>query len=199
MARRDNSRTALGLGAIVAVMVSLSFAAVPLYDWFCRVTGYGGTTAVAVAGADAMLERTITVRFDANTAPGMPWTFRPMARTMELRIGETALAFYEAENLSDEPVAGTASFNVAPYSAGSYFTKIACFCFDLQVLGPGERVEMPVTFYVHPAMVDDPEAGGLNAVTLSYTMHRADLPEEAASLPQPRYAAAISGGAATAQ
>ncbi len=199
MTRRDNRRTALGLGAIVVVMAGLSFAAVPFYDWFCRVTGYGGTTAVAESGADAILERTITVRFDASTAPDMPWSFRPMERTMELRIGETGLAFYEAVNLSDEPVAGTASFNVAPYSAGSYFTKIACFCFELQVLGPGERVEMPVTFYVDPAMVDDPEAGGLHAITLSYTMHRADLPEEAASLPQLRYAAAIAGGAATAQ
>jgi len=199
MARRDNRRTALGLGAIVVVMAGLSFAAVPFYDWFCRVTGYGGTTAVAESGADAILERTITVRFDASTAPDMPWSFRPMERTMELRIGETGLAFYEAVNLSDEPVAGTASFNVAPYSAGSYFTKIACFCFELQVLSPGERVEMPVTFYVDPAMVDDPEAGGLHAITLSYTMHRADLPEEAASLPQLRYAAAAPGGAATAQ
>ena len=192
MARRDNRRTALGLGAIVVVMAGLSFAAVPFYDWFCRVTGYGGTTSVAEAGPDGVLERTITVRFDANTAPDMPWRFRPLARTMDLRIGETALVFYEAENLSDEPVAGSASFNVAPYAAGRYFTKIACFCFELQALSPGERVEMPVSFYVDPAMVDDPEAGGLTAVTLSYTMHRADLPDEAATLPLPlqRFAAA---------
>jgi cytochrome c oxidase assembly protein subunit 11 len=182
----------MGLGAIVAVMVGLSFAAVPFYDWFCRVTGFGGTTAVDEAGPDGMLDRTVTVRFDANTAPDLPWAFRPMTRTLELRIGETALVFYEAENLADAPVAGSASFNVAPYAAGGYFTKIACFCFEMQVLAPGERIEMPVTFYVDPAMVDDPEAGGLTHVTLSYTMHRAELPEQAASLPQPRYAAATA-------
>jgi cytochrome c oxidase assembly protein subunit 11 len=192
VARRDNRRTALGLGAIVAVMVGLSFAAVPFYDWFCRVTGFGGTTAVAEAGPDGMLDRTVTVRFDSNTAPDLPWSFRPMTRTLELRIGETALVYSEAANLSDAPVAGSASFNVAPYAAGGYFTKIACFCFEMQVLAPGERIEMPVTFYVDPAMVDDPEAGGLTQVTLSYTMHRADLPEQAASLPQPRFAEATA-------
>ena len=193
-----NGRTAAGLAVVVAVMVGLSYAAVPFYDWFCRVTGFGGTTSVAEAGADAMLERSITVRFDANTAPDLPWVFRPMERTMTVRLGETGLAFYEAVNTSDEPVAGSASFNVAPYSAGGYFTKIACFCFELQVLQPGERIEMPVTFYVDPAMVDDREAGGLTSVTLSYTMYRAELPE-AASLPQPHYAAAAPTGAATEQ
>jgi cytochrome c oxidase assembly protein subunit 11 len=196
-----NRRTALGLGAVVAVMVGLSYAAVPFYDWFCRVTGFGGTTNVAAAGSDEILDRTITVGFDANTAPDMPWVFRPMVRAMELRLGETGMVFFEAMNPTDEAVAGSASFNVAPYSAGSFFTKIACFCFELQVLAPGERVEMPVTFYVDPAIVDDREAGGLASVTLSYTMHRADLPEAAASLPQPptRFAAATPDGAARDQ
>lgn len=190
MAAGNNQRTAVVLVAVVAGMAGMSYAAVPLYDWFCRVTGYGGTTNVAVAAPDQILDRTITVRFDANTAPDMPWRFRPMTRTMEVRLGETGLVFYEAENTSDEPVAGAASFNVAPYSAGSYFTKIACFCFELQVLEPGERIEMPVSFYVDPAIVDDMEAGVLRSITLSYTMHPAELLDEAASIAQPRFAAA---------
>jgi cytochrome c oxidase assembly protein subunit 11 len=196
---RSNRQIALSLVAVVVAMVGLSYAAVPLYDWFCRVTGFGGTTSVAAAAPGEILDRTVTVRFDANTAPGMPWHFRPMTRTMDIRIGETGLVFYEAENMADEPVAGSASFNVAPYSAGSYFVKIACFCFELQVLQPGERIEMPVTFYVDPAMVDDLEAGGLKSVTLSYTMHRADLPQEAASIEQPRFAASTLPGVATNQ
>ena len=129
MAGDGNRRTAVWLGVVVVAMVGLSFAAVPLYDLFCRVTGYGGTTNVAEAAPGEVLERTVTVRFDANTAPDMPWSFRPMTRTMDVRIGETALVFYEAENPTDAPVAGSASFNVAPYSAGSYFAKIVCFCF----------------------------------------------------------------------
>lgn len=180
-APRGNGRIALRLVAVVAVMVSLSYAAVPFYDWFCRVTGYGGETGVAEAESDVILDRTVTVRFDANTAPDMPWEFRPMARTVDIRIGETGLVFYEAYNPTDEAVAGTASFNVAPFSAGGYFTKIACFCFELQVLGPGERVEMPVTFYVDPEIVEDAEAGSVSTITLSYTMHRAELPEEEVS------------------
>jgi cytochrome c oxidase assembly protein subunit 11 len=183
VAGRATRRTALRLAAVVPVMLGLSFAAVPLYDWFCRVTGYGGTTTVAAAGGGApeVLDRTIRVRFDANTAQGMPWTFRPMTRTMDVRLGETALVFYEATNPTDAPVAGTASYNVAPFAAGSHFAKIACFCFELQVLGPGERVEMPVSFYVDPAILDDPEAKGVPSITLSYTMHGAPLPEDLAA------------------
>lgn len=178
----NNTRIAVRLAGMVVVMVGLSFAAVPFYDWFCRVTGYGGATGVAETEAGEILDRTVTVRFDANTAPDMPWEFRPMARTVEIRIGETGLAFYEAYNPTDEAIAGTASFNVAPFSAGGYFTKIACFCFELQVLQPGERVEMPVTFYVDPEIVDDIEASAVNDITLSYTMHRSELPEEDISL-----------------
>jgi cytochrome c oxidase assembly protein subunit 11 len=172
-----NTRLALRLGAVVVVMVALSFAAVPFYDWFCRSTGFGGTTATAVAPSSGIVERTIEVRFDANTAPDMPWEFRPVHRTMQVRLGETGLAEFEAYNPTDAVVAGSASYNVAPYAAGGYFTKIACFCFELQVLGPGERVTMPVTFYVDPSMLEDTEARHLNAVTLSYTMHRAEVPE----------------------
>lgn len=173
--------TALQLLGVVVLMGSLSFAAVPFYDWFCRVTGYGGTTTTAAAPSERVLERTIKVRFDASVDRDMPWTFRPMQREIEVRLGETALVFYEAVNPTDRPVAGTASFNVAPYSAGSYFAKIACFCFEMQVLQPGERVEMPVTFYVDPEILQDREAKGLHTITLSYTFHLTDLPEEQAA------------------
>jgi len=178
---RARKVTALQLLGVVVLMGSLSFAAVPFYDWFCRVTGYGGTTTTAAAPSERVLERTIKVRFDASVDRDMPWTFRPMQREIEVRLGETALVFYEAVNPTDRPIAGTASFNVAPYSAGSYFAKIACFCFEMQVLQPGERVEMPVTFYVDPEILQDREAKGLHTITLSYTFHLTDLPEEQAA------------------
>jgi cytochrome c oxidase assembly protein subunit 11 len=173
----SNRRTGLALFAVVPVMVAASFAAVPFYSWFCRVTGFGGTTGVAEAPPAEELGRLVTVSFDANTAPGMAWEFRPQERSMTLRVGETGLAFFEAYNPTDRATAGQAGFNVVPFSAGGYFDKIACFCFEMQVLGPGERVEMPVSFFVDPAMLDDPEAGGVTAITLSYTMYPADLPE----------------------
>ncbi len=176
------NRTAAKLSGVALVMVSLSFAAVPFYDWFCRVTGYGGTTAVASAAPDTILERTVDVRFDASIERGMPWEFRPMQREMTVRIGETGLAFYEAHNPTDRVVAGTASYNVTPDTAGGYFTKIACFCFEMQVLQPGETVQMPVTFYVDPAIVDDPEGKFVHEITLSYTFHVTDLPDEQAAL-----------------
>ena len=196
----SNRRTGIALFAVVPVMVALSFAAVPFYSWFCRVTGFAGTTAVA-EGPSAREEtgRLVTVSFDANVAPGMPWQFRPKQRSMTLRLGETGLAFFEAYNPTDEPTAGQAGFNVVPFSVGGYFDKIACFCFDLQVLGPHERVEMPVSFFVDPAMLEDREARGVTGITLSYTMYPADLPEadgRAAALAtgnDARFAAAPTG------
>lgn len=181
----NHTRVAMRLVGVVVLMASLSFAAVPFYDWFCRVTGFGGTTSVAESASDTILERTITVRFDASKDDDMPWEFRPKVREMTLRIGETGLAFYEAYNPTDKPVAGTASYNVTPYSVGGFFEKIACFCFDMQVLGPGERVEMPVTFFVDPELVKDREAKFVNHITLSYTFHRSELPEEYAVLAEP--------------
>ena len=175
-------RTAAGLLAVVVTMASLSFAAVPFYDWFCRVTGYGGTVAVAETGADTILDRTMKIRFDASLEAGMQWQFRPEVAEMEIRIGETGLAFYEAYNPTDRVIAGTASYNVSPDSSGGYFTKIDCFCFEMQVLQPGERVMMPVSFYVDPAIVDDPEGQFVKAITLSYTFHETDLPEAQAAL-----------------
>ncbi len=175
------SRTALQASAVVVFMAGMGWAAVPLYDLFCRVTGYGGTTGVAQADSDRVLDQTVRIRFDASKARDFPWEFRPVERTMEVRIGETALAFYEAYNPTDEPVAGVASYNVTPYGAGRHFMKIQCFCFEYQVLGPGERVSMPVSFFVDPDLVEDREAAGTTQITLSYTFHPADLPEEHAA------------------
>jgi len=186
------------LVAFVALMVGASFAAVPFYSWFCRVTGYAGTTGVAEAPENPteVVDRTVTVYFDANTAPGMPWEFRPKQRSIELKLGETGLAFFEAHNPTDHVLAGQAGYNVVPFSVGGYFDKIACFCFNMQVLQPGERVDMPVSFYVDPAMLEDPESEDVTEITLSYTMYEADLPEDddsAALEDSSRFAAAATG------
>ncbi|WP_050603195.1 cytochrome c oxidase assembly protein [Ruegeria sp. 6PALISEP08] len=182
MALTGPQKTVVQTVGVVVLMGSLAWASVPFYDWFCRVTGFGGTTGVAEAAPDDILDRTITVRFDASKAKDMAWEFKPVVREMEVRIGETGLAFYEAYNPTDRPIAGQASYNVAPYSAGGYFQKIACFCFEEQVLQPGERVEMPVTFFVDPEMVDDLEAKYVHTITLSYTFYEIDLPEGYAAL-----------------
>ncbi len=179
------NRTLVKLVGVVVTMASLSFAAVPFYDWFCRVTGFGGTTSVAATGSDMVLDRTIKVRFDASLELGMPWRFKPVVPSMEIRIGENGLAFYEAHNPTSRPVAGTASFNVYPYAAGGYFTKVECFCFTEQVLQPGETVQMPVSFYVDPAMVEDREGRFVQEIVLSYTFHETPLPEDQAALEEP--------------
>ncbi len=179
MAMDKQQKTVVQLVGVVVLMGGLAWASVPFYDWFCRVTGFGGVTGVAEAGSDEILDETITVRFDASKERDMPWQFTPMQRKMEIRIGETGLAFYEAYNPTDRPVAGQASYNVTPYEAGGFFSKIECFCFTEQVLQPGERVEMPVTFYVDPEIVDDREGQYVNQITLSYTFYEIDLPEEA--------------------
>ncbi len=170
-------KTAALTASVVVLMGSLAWASVPFYDWFCRVTGFGGEPGLAYEGSDVVLDRTVTIGFDASLERAMPWGFRPVQREMEIRIGETGLAFYEAWNPTNRPVAGSASYNVVPYEAGGFFTKIDCFCFEEQVLQPGERVRMPVTFYVDPAMVNDRDASGVHRITLSYTFHEIDLPE----------------------
>lgn len=182
MSARANNSIALRLVGIVVLMGALAWAAVPFYDWFCRVTGYGGTTNVAEAGSEVILEETVTVRFDANTAKGMEWEFKPLQREMTLKIGETGLAFYEAYNPTDRVIAGTASYNVTPDLAGYYFDKIDCFCFTQQVLQPGERVQMPVSFFVDPELVKDRDAGRIRHITLSYTFYETELPEQQAAL-----------------
>jgi cytochrome c oxidase assembly protein subunit 11 len=170
--------------SLVVVMGGLAWASVPFYDWFCRVTGFGGTTMISESAPpeDQILDQTIFVRFDASKERGMPWDFKPVERQMEIRIGETGLAFYEAHNPTDRPIAGTASYNVTPYEAGAFFSKIACFCFEEQILQPGETVLMPVTFYVDPAIVNDRDGQFVKQITLSYTFYETDLPEEQAAL-----------------
>lgn len=168
----DNPRhrgVAFALAGLAAFMLGLSFAAVPLYQLFCQVTGYGGTTQRAENLPAQVLEQRMSIRFDANTAQGIAWRFKPKTKPMNIRIGEQGLAFYQARNLSSEPVTGTATFNVTPEGAGSYFSKIECFCFTEQVLAPGETVDMPVTFFVDPEIMNDPDARNIREITLSYT------------------------------
>ncbi|HAW45750.1 MAG TPA: cytochrome c oxidase assembly protein [Roseovarius sp.] len=182
MALDPKTKTVTRLVGVVVLMGGLAWASVPFYDWFCRVTGFGGVTGVSDVASEDILDQTIKVRFDASRERGMPWEFKPMQREMEIRIGETGLAFYEAYNPTDRVVAGRANYNVTPYEAGGFFTKIDCFCFTEQVLQPGERVQMPVTYYVDPEIVDDREGQYIHTITLSYTFHEIDLPENHAAL-----------------
>lgn len=171
-----NGRVVLiSLGALAA-MIGLVVGSVPLYRMFCRVTGYGGATGVA-ATAPGATDRVVTVRFDASVAKDMPWRFQPSQREITVHLGEQVLATYTATNTGAEPLVGTATFNVTPDKAGRYFDKIACFCFTEQRLEPGQTVEMPVTFFVDPALADDPYANEVRTITLSYTFFRKDAAE----------------------
>lgn len=165
---------AAAVGALALGMVGMSYAAVPLYQIFCQVTGYGGTTKRAESAPTKVLDRTIKVYFDANTSKSLPWKFKPVQNSMALKIGETGLAYYKATNLSDKTVRGSALFNVTPVAAGSYFNKIECFCFTEQELKPGESVDMPVTFFVDPDFVNDPDTKKIQEITLSYTFFPID-------------------------
>ncbi len=165
----QTTRTALILLIVPLAMLGLSYAAVPLYDLFCRVTGYGGTTQIAERAPDQILEREITVRFDANTSRGLDWTFRSVEPRVSLKLGESRLVFYEAINRSDKTLTGTATFNVTPEEVGIYFSKVECFCFIEQTLEAGQRVDMPVSFFIDPAIMDDPIARTIEDITLSYT------------------------------
>ncbi|MCG8357560.1 MAG: cytochrome c oxidase assembly protein [Kiloniellales bacterium] len=167
--RRRNATTVVLLSGLVAGMTGLSFAAVPLYRLFCQVTGLGGTTQVADSLPETVADRVMTVRFNADIDPELPWRFRPSQRAVEVRVGEPGLAFYEATNLAERPVTGTAVFNVTPLKAGRYFSKVACFCFDLQSLAAGETMEMGVSFFVDPEILDDPNLDDVTTITLSYT------------------------------
>ncbi|MEO9818917.1 MAG: cytochrome c oxidase assembly protein [Paracoccaceae bacterium] len=184
MALSGPQKTVSQTVGLVVVMGGLAWASVPFYDWFCRVTGFGGTPGISETADTDILDQTITVRFDASLDSKMPWEFKPVEREMTLRIGETGLAFYEAYNPSGRPVAGSASYNVAPYAAGGFFSKIQCFCFEEQILQPGERVMMPVTFYVDPEIVTDRDAKYVHTITLSYTFYEIDLPEGYAAVKQ---------------
>lgn len=169
--RRKNAATAMVCVTIVAGMVGLSFASVPLYRLFCQVTGLGGTPGVQAAAPEAKTDVDFHVRFDANTNAALPWRFKPVQREVTLKLGEERLAFYEATNTSDKPVTGTATFNVTPLKAGQYFVKIDCFCFTEQTLEPGETVQMPVSFYVDPDIYENRNTRDVTTITLSYTFY----------------------------
>ncbi len=166
-----NAMTGALLSGDIAAMVGLSAAAVPLYDLFCRTTGYGGTPRTAASASETLAAVEVRVAFNADIDPGMPWGFRPLQREMTVRPGEEHLAFYEAVNRSDRPVMGRAVYNVTPVKVGGYFAKLECFCFQEQLLEPGERVEMPVSFFVDPAMLDDESTREVRQITLSYTFY----------------------------
>ena len=177
--RRRSARDAIvafACGGFVAVMVGVSFAAVPLYSWFCRTTGFGGTTQVAKTGPDQSSGRVITVRFDSNVAPGLPWSFEPERRTIDVRLGEVVTVYYAVRNESARVTTGQAGYNVTPPTIGGYFEKINCFCFTQQTLQPGEKRDMAVVFYVD-AKLKDAEQNGVNNITLSYTFFPVRVPE----------------------
>ncbi|KIN63842.1 Cytochrome c oxidase assembly protein CtaG [Sulfitobacter noctilucicola] len=182
MALSGPAKTVAQTVSLVLVMGGLAWASVPFYDWFCRVTGFGGVPQQVSAAGDEILDKTITIRFDGTLNNNMAWEFKPVVREMEVRIGETALAFYEAHNPTSRPIAGQASYNVTPYTAGAFFDKIDCFCFTEQVLAPGETVQMPVSFFVDPEIVADRDGKYVHTITLSYTFYEIDLPEGYASL-----------------
>ncbi len=171
MSQNSNRKVVLWCVGALLTMGAATWAAVPLYRIFCQVTGYGGTPMRAEKAPDAALDRTITIRFDANVTPGMPWEFQPAQRTIEVKIGENALAFYKAHNTSTETIKGTASYNVSPDAAGVYFGKIECFCFTEQTLSPGESVDMPLSFFVDPLILQDRDAAVIKEITLSYTFY----------------------------
>ncbi|MFL2920142.1 MAG: cytochrome c oxidase assembly protein [Thalassobaculaceae bacterium] len=162
-------RTLGFLLVLIMGMGVLSYASVPLYKLFCQVTGYGGTTQQVTSPSSQILERKIKIRFDANTKPTLDWNFQPVQTSIDISVGQNALAFYQAENTGKDPVVGTATFNVTPEKAGVYFNKIDCFCFVEQLLAPQEAVEMPVSFFIDPDIVNDPNLDDVTTITLSYT------------------------------
>ena len=178
---RSNKVIAFSCLAFFAAMIGVSYAAVPLYQIFCQVTGYGGTTQRVEQMSDQILDRKITVRFDANTAGGLPWEFTPVQRDVTMNIGETVKVAYTARNLFGESARGRATFNVTPQFAGAYFNKMECFCFTDTELKPGESMNMPVVFFVDPDIVDAPEMKKLTAITLSYTFFPIDGEEPVAA------------------
>jgi len=179
-----NRNVALPLICLVAAMLGLAFASVPLYRLFCQATGYGGTPQRADRGPDQVLDRTIRIRFDANVDSGLPWSFEPVQQLMDVKIGEQALAFFKATNKGSTPITGTAIFNVAPELGGRYFTKIQCFCFKQQTLAPGATAEMPVIFFVDPKILEDDDTKNMSEITLSYTFYRSDTPPGVAVAPE---------------
>ncbi|MGO1120244.1 cytochrome c oxidase assembly protein [Rhodovibrionaceae bacterium A322] len=169
---RKNTRMAVVLFSVVCGMVGLAFASVPLYQLFCQVTGFGGTTQVAEALPEEISDRVIKVRFNADTNARLPWDFKAKQREIQTRIGEPQLAFFQAKNVAERPTVGTAVFNVTPDRAGQYFNKVQCFCFDEQLLAPGQEIDMGVSYFIDPAILEDPALDNVSTITLSYTFFR---------------------------
>jgi cytochrome c oxidase assembly protein subunit 11 len=170
--RRRNRRLGVGIGCFAAGMIGLAFASVPLYQLFCRVTGYNGTVQTAGTAAPGAGEQAVNIRFNATTHPALPWRFAPAQGTMRLRVGEEGLAFYRARNLGSAPVTGVAAYNVTPEVVGKYFHKTACFCFERQTLEAGQEMDMPLSFWVDPRIADDPNTSGIRTITVSYSFFR---------------------------
>ncbi len=166
-----NTRTVIGTAGLALTMLGLAFASVPLYRIFCQVTGYGGTTMRADKAPDVILDREVTVRFDATVGPGLTWTFEPVVRSMKVRLGETHVVEYRATNTSTKAQTGNSTYNVVPDQAGSFFNKLQCFCFTDQPLAAGETMLMPVQFFVDPAMATDSDGRRIHTITLSYTFY----------------------------
>lgn len=179
-AARQHRFVAITCASVAIGMLGMAYAAVPLYQLFCQVTGYGGTTQRAIAPSEHTVEQTITMRFDANVARKLAWDFKAVEKTLTVQLGENRIAHYTATNTSDKPLRGTATFNVTPESAGVFFNKIECFCFTEQLLQPGETVDMPVTFFVDPEIANDKDAKKISQITLSYTFYPMDEDKSAA-------------------
>ena len=180
-ASRRDLLVAFACGACVAAMVGVSFAAVPLYSWFCRTTGFGGTPQVSKAVPAQTSNRTVTVRFDSNVAAGLPWRFEPERRMIDVKLGEVVTVYYAVTNESPEVTTGQAGYNVSPPTVGIYFEKINCFCFTKQTMKPGEKRDMAVVFYVDPKLAQDSEQDGVSLITLSYTFYPARASDQAAA------------------
>ena len=183
--RRSDKIVAVACGLTVAGMVGAAYAAVPFYNWFCRTTGFAGTTQVSERAPDHVLKRTVAIRFDSNVAPGLPWKFEPEKNKITVHIGEVATAHYTVTNMAAREITAQAGYNVSPPQVGAYFNKINCFCFTQQTMKPGETREMTVVFYVDPSIVKDSDQANLNTITLSYTFYRIPNPEKpVAQVPQ---------------
>ncbi len=183
--RRKNQRVAAMVLSVFVAMVGLSYASVPLYRAFCQATGFGGTTQRANTAPAVTTDKFINVRFDANTAGSLGWNFHADQTVMKVKVGEQNMAHYSAKNLTDKTVTGTAIFNVTPAEVGAYFNKIQCFCFTEQTLKPSESVDLPVVFFVDPALLDDPDAKSVSEITLSYTFFPSDKPNSVSQVKQP--------------
>ncbi len=180
-AATNNRKTVIILASVALAMLTLGFASKPLYDTFCKVTGYGGTTGTAEANDSQIIDRVVRVNFDSNTAPDLPWAFEPEQKHMDIKLGQSGLAYYKVKNLSDKPVVGTATFNVTPIKAAPYFIKTECFCFTEQLIEPGQEMSMPVLFFVEPLLDSENRLNDIKDITLSYTFFRVENPKEASA------------------